>query len=63
MSSQPRKPGKLLNFPDVVESAETKAFIDRYLELADKLLTPNLRRETPEDKSEPYYPPGEQHEG
>jgi hypothetical protein len=60
MPSKPPHAGKLLNFPDIPEPAETKAFIDHYLELADKLLTPNLERETPADKSEPYNPPSEQ---
>lgn len=63
MPSEPPHAGKLLKFPDAPESAETKAFIDRYLDLADKLLTPNLERETPEEKSEPYNPPSEQTKG
>jgi hypothetical protein len=46
---------RLLQFPRPQESAEEQAFIDRYLALADKLLTPNLERETPEGKTQPYY--------
>ncbi|HZU43866.1 MAG TPA: hypothetical protein VE994_14405 [Terriglobales bacterium] len=47
----------LVSFPPPPDSPEEKAFIDRYLELADKLLTPNLQRETPDEKTEPYHPP------
>jgi hypothetical protein len=59
MPSKPPHPGKLLKFPDAPDSPEAKAFIDHYLQLADKLLTPNLERETPEEKTEPYNPPAE----
>jgi len=57
--SHPEKPEprKLLHFPQVPETPDEKDFIDHYLRLADKLLTPNLERETPEDKTEPYNPP------
>ena len=50
-------PRKLLHFPQFPETPDEKAFIDRYLLLADKLLTPNLQRETPQDKTEPYNSP------
>ena len=56
-SKRPEKPQRLLKFPTVPESPDTQGFIDRYLELADKLLTPNLERVRPEDKTEPYHPP------
>jgi len=58
MSSQkPVKKRKILAFPSPPEAVEEKAFTDHYLQLADKLLTPNLQRETPDDKTEPYLPP------
>ncbi len=58
MSSHPRpKQRKLLKFPLPPEPPETQAVIDHYLQLADKLLTPNLEREHPEDKTQPYNPP------
>ncbi len=61
MSSQKAvKKRKLLAFPSPPESPEEKAFSEHYLQLADKLLTPNLDRETPEDKTEPYLPPERQ---
>ena len=60
MPSDSPHPGKLLKFPDIAESGETKMYIDHYLNLADKLLTPNLERETPEEKNEPYNPPSQQ---
>jgi hypothetical protein len=47
----------MLKFPTAPEPPETQGFIDRYLELADKLLTPNLERVRPEEKTEPYHPP------
>ena len=56
-SERPEKPRRLLNFPTAAEPPETQGFIDRYLELADKLLTPNLERVRPEEKTEPYHPP------
>jgi hypothetical protein len=61
MSSQKAvKQRKILAFPSLPESPEEKAFTDHYLKLADKLLTPNLERETPDDKTEPYLPPNRQ---
>lgn len=56
-SERPARPRRLLKFPTLSESPETQGFIDRYLELADKLLTPNLERERPEEKTESYHTP------
>lgn len=56
-SERADKPRRLLNFPTAPEPPEVQGFIDRYLELADKLLTPNLHREHPEEKTEPYNLP------
>ncbi len=56
-SHPPTKRRKLLKFPLPPEPLETQAFINRYLELADKLLAPNLEREHLEDKTQPYNPP------
>ncbi len=36
------------------EPAEVVAFIDHYLALADTLLAPNVEKQPPEEKSEPY---------
>jgi hypothetical protein len=53
-----RKPARLLKFPPAKEEKDVVAFIDRYLALADLLLSPNLERERPEQKSEPYVDHG-----
>ena len=58
-SERPDKPQRLLKFPTPPEPPEVQGFIDHYLELADRLLTPNLQREHPEEKTEPYHPPKE----
>ncbi len=43
----------------VKEPAEVVAFIDHYLALADALLSPNVDKEGPDQKSEPYVDHGE----
>ncbi len=58
-----KTPRKLLKFRTPPEEPETQAFIDRYLKLADTLLTPNLERVRPEDKTEPYHQPVEKRSG
>ena len=55
MSDEQPKPAKLLTFPPVKEEKDVVAFIDHYLALADLLLSPNLERERPGQKCEPYF--------
>lgn len=54
VSDEQPKPAKLLTFPPGKEDKDVAAFIGHYLALADLLLSPNVERERPDEKSEPY---------